>query len=168
LRNILRGQSTARTLDPAAQVDLLDRTITDSGILATLTYGLLDVTSGEFLYTRAGHMPLLIRAESGEVRVEEEASGPPVGGGVELGRENTTTRLQPGDVLVLITDGLVEAVDRDIDVALDQIAKSLTEAEPTPEALLDQLFGVDDEGPMIDDAAALLITWSPRERPQVM
>jgi hypothetical protein len=168
LRNILRGQSTARTLDPAAQVDLLDHTIADSGILATLTYGLLDVTSGEFLYTRAGHMPLLIRAETGEVRVEEEASGPPVGGGVDLERETTTTRLQPGDVLILITDGLVEAVDRDIDIALDQIAKSLREAGPTPEALLDQLFGIDDEGPMIDDAAALLITWSPRGRRQVM
>jgi len=51
-------------------------------------------------------------------------------------------------------------VDRDIDLALGQIAKSLTEADPTPEALLDQLFGMNDEGP-IDDAAALLMTWSP-------
>jgi serine/threonine protein phosphatase PrpC len=72
----------------------------------------------------------------------------------------TTTRLHPGDVLILITDGLVEGVDRDIDLALGQIAKSLTEADPTPEALLDQLFGMNDEGP-IDDAAALLMTWSP-------
>jgi serine phosphatase RsbU (regulator of sigma subunit) len=160
LRNILRGQSTARTLDPAAQVDLLDHTIADSGMLATLTYGLLDAVTGEFMYTRAGHMPLLIRSVTGEVRIEEEASGPPVGGGVDLKREMTTTRLHPGDVLILITDGLVEGVDRDIDLALGQIAKSLTEADPTPEALLDQLFGMNDEGP-IDDAAALLMTWSP-------
>jgi len=160
LRNILRGQSTARTLDPAAQVDLLDHTIADSGMLATLTYGLLDAATGEFMYTRAGHMPLLIRSVTGEVRIEEEASGPPVGGGVDLKREMTTTRLHPGDVLILITDGLVEGVDRHIDLALGQIAKSLTEADPTPEALLDQLFGMNDEGP-IDDAAALLMTWSP-------
>lgn len=166
LRNILRGQSTARTLDPAAQVDLLSNTISDSGILATLTYGLLDVSTGEFVYTRAGHIPLLIRTSSGGVRIEEEASGPPVGGGVDLGRETTTTRLHPGDVLILITDGLVEGVDRDIDIALDQIAKALTEAGPSSEALLDQLFGMNEDDP-IDDAAALLITWKPQSRDQV-
>ena len=54
LRNILRGQSTARTLDPAAQIDLLDKTMADSGIVATLTYGLLDVSNGEFVYTPPG------------------------------------------------------------------------------------------------------------------
>jgi serine/threonine protein phosphatase PrpC len=166
LRNILRGQSTARTLDPAAQVDLLNDTISDSGIVATLTYGLLDVSTGEFVYTRAGHIPLLIRSSSGEVRVEEEAPGPPVGGGVDLQRPTTTTRLHPGDVLILITDGLVEGVDRDIDIALDQIAKALTEAEPSSEAILDQLFGMNEEDP-IDDAAALLITWMPENRGQV-
>jgi len=160
IRNILRGQSTARTLDPAAQVDLLSSTISDSGILATLTYGLLDVSTGEFVYTRAGHIPLLIRSDSGEVRIEEEASGPPVGGGVDLARETMITRLHPGDVLILITDGLVEGVDRDIDIALDQIAKALTEAGPGAEALLDQLFDMNQEDP-IDDAAALLITWRP-------
>lgn len=160
IRNILRGQSTARTLDPAAQVDLLNSTISDSGILATLTYGLLDVSTGEFVYTRAGHIPILIRSGTGEVRIEEEASGPPVGGGVDLARETMITRLHPGDVLILITDGLVEGVDRDIDIALDEIAKALTEAGPGSEALLDQLFDMNKEDP-IDDAAALLIAWRP-------
>lgn len=166
LRNILRGQSTALALDPAAQVDLLSKTISDSGIVATLTYGLLDVSTGEFVYTRAGHIPLLIRSASGNVRVEVEAPGPPVGGGVDLERATEITRLRPGDVLILITDGLVEGVDRDIDLALDQIAKALTEAEFSSEALLDQLFGMNEEDP-IDDAAALLITWNPHGDSQV-
>ena len=160
LRNILRGQSTARTLDPAAQIDLLDKTMAGSGIVATVTYGLLDVSSGEFVYTRAGHVPLLIRSAAGDVRIEEEAQGPPVGGEVDLKREIKRTRLHPGDVLILITDGLVEGLDRDIDEALDQIAKALTEAEPSTAAMLDQLFGMNEEDP-IDDAAALLITWNP-------
>ena len=166
VRNLLRGQSTARTLDPASQVDLLSKTISAAGIVATLTYGLLDVSSGEFVYTRAGHVPLLIRSASGSVRIEEEALGPPVGGGLELERETQITQLQPGDVLILITDGLVESVDRDIDLALDQIAKALTESDLSSEALLDQLFGMNDDDP-IDDAAALLITWKPHGRAQV-
>jgi len=63
--------------------------------------------------------------------------------------------------LILITDGLVEGLNRDIDEALDQIAKTLTEADPSPEAMLDELFGMSEEA-SIDDAAALLITWDPR------
>ena len=51
-------------------------------------------------------------------------------------------------------------MDRDIDTALDEIAKALTEAGPGSEALLDQLFDMNQEDP-IDDAAALLITWRP-------
>ncbi|HEU5112734.1 MAG TPA: PP2C family protein-serine/threonine phosphatase, partial [Acidimicrobiia bacterium] len=160
VRNVLRGQSTARTLDPAAQIDLLDKTMSDSGIVATMTYGLLEVSTGEFVHTRAGHIPLLVRSSAGDVRIEEEGAGPPVGSDLHLKREIKRTRLYPGDVLILITDGLVEGVNRDIDRALDEIAKTLTEADPSPAAMLDELFGMNEAS--IDDAAALLITWNPK------
>jgi hypothetical protein len=158
LRSLLHGQTTARILDPAAQIDLLDRTVSGSGMLATLTYGLLEVDRGRFTYTRAGHIPLLIRSSAGDVRVEEEGTGPPVGGGVSLPRANWTTQLHPGDVLILITDGLVERVNKDIDLALDEISKSLTESGLSSEEMLDQLFEMQQDSP-IDDAAALLVKW---------
>jgi hypothetical protein len=158
LRNLLHGQTTARILDPAAQVDLLDRTVSGSGMLATLTYGLLGVDSGRFTYTRAGHIPLLIRSSAGDVRIEEEGTGPPVGSGVSLPRATCATQLHPGDVLILITDGLVERIDKDVDLALDEICKSLTETGPSSEEMLDQLFGTGDDT-QVDDAAALLVTW---------
>ena len=119
------------------------------------------MSPGEFVYTRAGHVPLLVRSSAGDVRIEEEAAGPPVGGDVGLKREIKRSHLYPGDVLILITDGLVEGVNRDIDEALDQIAKTLTEADPSPVAMLDELFGMNEEA-SIDDAAALLITWNPQ------
>lgn len=164
VRNILRGQSTARTLRPADQIDLLSRTVFESGIVATLTYGLLNPGTGVFTYTRAGHMPLLVRSAAGKVRIEEEAPGPPVGAGIDVDRKEKTTRLEPGDTLVLITDGLVEAIDRDIDLALDQIAATVRQTGLTSETLLDQLFALNAETP-IDDAAALIITWKGRESP---
>ncbi len=160
LRNLLRGQTTARVLDPADQIDLLDQTVSGSGMLATITYGLLDVEKGRFTYTRAGHIPLLIRSAAGDVRIEEEGTGPPLGSGVALPRATWTTHLLPGDVLILMTDGLVERVNRDIDLALDEIAKLLTETGPSSEEILDQLFGIQEET-SVDDAAALLVTWSP-------
>jgi hypothetical protein len=161
LRNLLHGQTTARVLDPAAQIDLLDQTVAGSDMLATLTYGLLDVEKGRFTYTRAGHIPLLIRSAAGDVRIEEEGTGPPLGSGVTLPRSTWTTQLHPGDVLILMTDGLVERVSRDVDLALDEIAKSLTETGPSSEEMLDQLFGMKDEA-NFDDAAALLVTWRPQ------
>ena len=158
LRNLLRGQTTARVLDPAAQVDLLDRTISGSGMLATLTYGLLDVVRGRFTYTRAGHIPLLIRSAAGDVRIEEEGTGPPLGSGVNLPRSTWTSPLLPGDVLILMTDGLVERVNRNIDLALDEIAKDLTECGSSPEEMLDCLFEMREDS-HADDAAALLVRW---------
>ncbi len=158
MRNILRGQSTARTLDPGPQIDMLSDAISHSGIIATLTYGLLDPDTGRFRYTRAGHVPLLIRAASGSIRIEEEAPGPPVGAGIDMARGQHETRLQPGDILILITDGLVEGVDRDIDLGLDEIAKTLTEAEPSMDEMLDRLFSMSPDQTK-DDAAALMITW---------
>jgi serine phosphatase RsbU (regulator of sigma subunit) len=83
-----------------------------------------------------------------------------VGAGIDLEREQKVTKLEPGDTLILITDGLVEGLDRDIDLALDQIAKILARTEISSEELLDELFSMNTETP-IDDAAALLITWSP-------
>jgi serine phosphatase RsbU (regulator of sigma subunit) len=142
-------------------VDLLSGTISDSGIVATLTYGLLDPATGEFTYTRAGHIPLLIRSGSGRVRIEEEAPGPPVGAGIDLVRKEHVTQLEPGDVLILITDGLVEGVERDIDAALNQISTILSTPETPAEGLLDRLFSLTG-AQAIDDAAALLITWEPR------
>ena len=90
---------------------------------------------------------MLVRSSAGAVRIEEEAAGPPVGGEVDLKREVERTRLYPGDVLILITDGLVEGVNRNIDEALDQIAKTLTEADPSPVAMLDELFGMNEGAP---------------------
>jgi serine phosphatase RsbU (regulator of sigma subunit) len=128
-------------------------------MLATLTYGLLDVDKGRFTYTRAGHIPLLIRSAAGDVRIEEEGTGPPLGSGVTLPRATRTTQLYPGDVLILMTDGLVERVNRDIDLALDEISKELTEAGPTSEEMLDQLFEMREDS-HADDAAALLVRWN--------
>jgi serine phosphatase RsbU (regulator of sigma subunit) len=142
---------------------MLSKFVSEAGIVATLIYGLLDVATGEFVYTRAGHIPLLVRSGSGEVRVEEEVPGPPIGAGVDTAREQKVTQLEAGEALILITDGLVEGVDRDIDVALDRIAATLTSTDLSSEALLDRLFAMNADDP-IDDAAALIVRWKPLGR----
>lgn len=160
LRNVLRGQTVAVSLGPAAQMDLLSTTVAHSEIMATLIYGLLDPRSGKFTYTRAGHIPLLIKGPSGDVRIEEEATGPPVGSPFGLDRTEQITQLEPGSIMILMTDGIVENIDRDIDASLNLIAVAVSKAEQNPEAIVDTLFGLLDDKPF-DDAAALVISWDP-------
>ncbi|MGA8041125.1 MAG: PP2C family protein-serine/threonine phosphatase, partial [Acidimicrobiia bacterium] len=153
----------AVSLGPAAQMDLLSSTVVESRIMATITYGLLDPRSGKFTYTRAGHVPLLIREPSGQVRIEEEGTGPPVGSPFHLERMEKITQLEPGSIMILMTDGIVENIDHDIDAGLLVIADALSAAEPTPQAVLDALFGLVNDK-QLDDAAALVIGWDPGDQ----
>jgi serine phosphatase RsbU (regulator of sigma subunit) len=74
----------------------------------TLFFAACDPTTGRLVYVNAGHMPALLRRRSGAV---ERLSG----GGIALGMFDSSTYeahesvLEPGDVLVLYSDGVTEA-----------------------------------------------------------
>ena len=75
---------------------------------STLVVGELDPVSGEFVYVNAGNAPpLLVRAD-GSV-VELETGGMPVGMLPEAEYEESRIELQPGDRLIIATDGLFDA-----------------------------------------------------------
>lgn len=85
---------------------------TDSNMFVTFFYGLLDRNLSTFISTNAGHNPpILLRADGRIDRLEK--------GGLILGFlrdqefEQETTSIKPGDVLVLNTDGITEAIDPD-------------------------------------------------------
>ena len=79
---------------------------------ATAFLGVLEPASGRLRYTNAGHNPpLLVRADLAVA--ELAATGPPLGLlPAALYRAGEVT-LGPGDLLVLYTDGIVEAMDPD-------------------------------------------------------
>jgi len=74
----------------------------------TLLYALLDITDGTLRLANAGHhYPLLLN----ETARELELDGLPLGIDGDYTFEEVTARLQPGDVLILYTDGVVEATN---------------------------------------------------------
>lgn len=98
--------------DAASRINNLLVKSTDSNMFITFFYGLLDRNLSTFISTNAGHNPpILLRAEGRIDRLEK--------GGLILGFlqdqkfEQETTTIQPGDVLVLYTDGITEAMDPD-------------------------------------------------------
>jgi len=105
----------ALELDPApvAVATLLHRAIWRTGdrrSFLTLFYGLLDPATGEMEYVCAGHpFPLLRRADG---TIEEPALGSfPLGMREKLHPATGRLRLEPGELLLLFSDGLFEGVD---------------------------------------------------------
>ena len=82
------------------------------GWFVTACFAVLDPPSGALEYSLAGHPPpLVMRARTGSPERLAVAGGPLLGpfSGVEY--TSGRTRLEPGDTLVLYTDGLTEAED---------------------------------------------------------
>jgi serine phosphatase RsbU (regulator of sigma subunit) len=82
----------------------------DAGMFATLLFGVLDVESGKFCYLNAGHdYPYVLR--SGQIIAALKPTGPAAGviDGVDYRIERLD--LQPGDALVLYSDGMIDVAN---------------------------------------------------------
>jgi phosphoserine phosphatase RsbU/P len=112
-RAVLRAAALT-TSDPAETLRRANRVLMDdarSGMFVTVFYAIVSTRTGMMTYARAGHNPaLLLRARSGEV-IELRPSGVVLGILDEPALEAGSLQVQPGDVLLMYTDGVVEAVN---------------------------------------------------------
>ncbi|MFE9461147.1 PP2C family protein-serine/threonine phosphatase [Streptomyces californicus] len=115
----LLGSLPPHAFLPAANGYLL-RQDWDEGF-ATSIHLVLDLESGDYEIYSAGHPPAL-QLHAGSGRWEEKSGEGPLLG-VYDGAEFDAVKgsLAPGDVLMLFTDGLVEASDRDIAEGIDRL-----------------------------------------------
>lgn len=88
--------------------DLLCRQV-PPGMFVTCLLVLLDPVSGEIRYANAGHC--LPSQQSGENVCELRATGMPLGLLPGMSYEEKCSFLAPGDRLILVSDGLIEAHD---------------------------------------------------------
>jgi phosphoserine phosphatase RsbU/P len=109
MRTVAReGYGPAETLRRVNNILMEDAA---SGMFVSLFYGILDVSSGQLTYARAGHNPpLYVRDIGGEPRPLNNA-GTVLGVLPDPEIQEATIQLQPGDVLVMYTDGVTEAID---------------------------------------------------------
>jgi serine phosphatase RsbU (regulator of sigma subunit) len=101
------------TFDPevAAVFSTLNRLVYQSArrrLIATLCYALLDPRDRELLFASAGHLFPYVVGAGGGVR-ELASTAYPLGVRPELEVRVNRQRLEPGDTLVLLSDGIVEA-----------------------------------------------------------
>ncbi|MFD7098470.1 SpoIIE family protein phosphatase [Streptomyces xanthophaeus] len=128
-------------MPPAALLHQLEATLADLAepMLATFLYVVCDPASGNCTVTRAGHPPPAVAEPDGTVRLVATPPGVPLGvGGIAF--TTTAITLPPGSVLVLYTDGLIEARSSDIDDRLRELTGLLTESQQPLDQLCDSLI----------------------------
>ncbi|WP_438363674.1 SpoIIE family protein phosphatase [Streptomyces marincola] len=122
---------------------------------ATCLYAIYDPVEGRCTMARAGHLPPALIHPDGRVEFPDVPAQPPLGvGGMPF--ETAELRLAEGTGLVLYTDGLVEARDRDIDTGLDLLRTALERAPRAPEAACDDVLAAMLPEPPSDDVALLM------------
>lgn len=86
---------------------------TRAGLFVTVFYGILDPASGSLTYCNAGHNPpcLLSSRNKGPVR-ELGKTGMALGAVEDTDWGKRSIQIEPGDALVLYTDGITEAQDQ--------------------------------------------------------
>lgn len=82
-------------------------------LFVTVIALVIDLRTGEVEYCNAGHEPPLLARRSGEIVVVNEGGGPPLCVMEDFPYEQARVTLTPGDVLLLMSDGITEAMNRD-------------------------------------------------------
>ncbi|MFI9343026.1 SpoIIE family protein phosphatase [Streptomyces sp. NPDC052773] len=149
-------------LPPHEVLQLLDGLATeiDANQIATCVYAIHDPNEGRLVYASAGHLPILVRDESGTVQRTDEPTGPPLGTGGWM-HSSGSIALGPGSTAVLYTDGLVERRDADLDEGIAALERALAGATGTPQVVCDRLVRTAGVTADHDDDVAVLVLQHP-------
>lgn len=173
LRSTLRAEARGATSprDVLCHVNELLYHDTKENVFVSVLYGILDVNTGIVTYCRAGHEPLvLFNKETRTVR-DFEPEGMVVGM-VEndlFGMiEEQSVQLEPGETIILYTDGVTEAMSGSgQEFGVERFYNAIKEVKSeTPKEMIEEIIGKIDSfcGGIAqhDDITLVLLSWSPQ------
>ncbi|THA77420.1 PAS domain S-box protein [Streptomyces sp. A0642] len=141
----------------------------DTDRFATCIYAETDLTTGVVQMVRAGHVDPLVRDADGSSRKVLVEGGLPLGLSAEFGRLEypvSTVELDPGQTMVLFTDGLVELPGADLDEGVHLLTAMIGNGPQDLQRLADRLCASVDERGGEDDVAVLLLRRKAAHAPQ--
>jgi len=157
LRNALRAYvlDGYSPQEAVGRLNRLARTF-ESSEMATLVVVSYDLRTRQAVCVRAGHPPPLIRHPNGEVTELAIEGSLPIG--VSQGPCPTTTvQIEPGSLLLLYPDGLVERRADGIKPGLEKLKRALRAGPAEPERCLDFVLHALTPTGSEDDVALLLM-----------
>ncbi len=117
---------------------------------------------GELHAVNAGHLPVLLRRNDGSIE-EIVSSGLPLGIMAIATYRDDSAKLEPGDLMVLFTDGITEAEDADEEeFGVERVADLISKlSNPTADSVCESILAAVEEftngAPMQDDATLLVV-----------
>jgi sigma-B regulation protein RsbU (phosphoserine phosphatase) len=132
-------------------------------MFVTVFCAVLDVRTGVVCYSSAGHNPPAVVRDGRRLEYLEEARSPPIGIDEEVVFEEAEVTLQPGDALLLYTDGVTEArsVGREMfseEGLKDALSRSGGgSARDLVQGTLEEVKRFTKDAPQADDIAMLAI-----------
>ena len=159
------------TLPGLALNAVSERLLTDTrgGMYVTAIFGILEPHSGRFIFANAGHPPgVLVGTQRGKTSVELlRGTGMALGVSEQAQWKQKIVKLAPGDYLVLYSDGITEAQNRQglffgeervLEVVLSKIGRSARELQ---DALIEEVNRFEGYVPQQDDIALVVIRREP-------
>lgn len=154
LRGLLRGLTLAAPASPAAQIEALNRAARSEGIMATVFHGVLDPSSRQIVYVRAGHVPGLIFDGNGHLEHLGDGGGPLIGA-FTAEYEDSKAQCPAGGVVALFTDGCVEGRASSLEAGLQGLHDVTSAAMDDLDAAATAV--IEHRPEESDDAAVLLL-----------
>ncbi len=162
LRSALRALAHANPL-PEAVLSGLDKVFSateDADQIATLVYLLVNPAARRAAVGGAGHLPLVLRRAGRAPELVDAGSGSTPLGWPEP-RAQRTLELGPGDLLLGLTDGLVERRGRDLDEGLALLLEAVGRDEESLDALVERVDRtLLPDTPGRDDATVLAVRFT--------
>jgi adenylate cyclase len=130
--------------------------------------GVLDLESGDLSYCNAGHEnPYLLRPRARDLVRLADGAGPPLCTVERFAYDNGERRLQPGELLCLVTDGVADAQDaqgerygsRRLEIVLSRVQGAACTARALVDALYAELKAFEAGAEQADDVTVLALRW---------
>jgi adenylate cyclase len=138
-------------------------------LFVTVFAGILDLESGALDYCNAGHEnPYLLDREGIAIRRLEEGGGPPLCAVDGFDYRGARTRMAPGELLCIVTDGVTEAHsasramygDQGVRASLVKLGRGATTAAAAMASLRADLTAFTEGAEQADDYTLFLLRWN--------
>jgi serine phosphatase RsbU (regulator of sigma subunit)/CRP-like cAMP-binding protein len=165
VRSLLRaeahpGHSPAEVLRRVNR-HLMD--MNDKEMFVTVIFGILNRTTREFVYARAGHEPPLVSDGQGSIQRLPRSNGQPLGIFADIALDEQTLQLPPHRMMLLYSDGIPDATNRqDERFGLQRMLRAIGHPLPSSapmvcQGLIQAVTAYQGDSPQQDDMTVIVV-----------
>ena len=144
-------------------------TDTHADQFVTVFYGILDPTTGTLMYCNAGHQPPVLISDQDSAIRSLPKTGMALGVAGDTTWEQGGAQLEPGDVLVLYTDGITDAENSEraffgrdrllesVKASLDSRDSQGASPQDIRDTILEAVSRLVGDTPQFDDIALIIL-----------